>query len=285
LLLVNVNGYIVKFNFDRFASGQTDQFDGPYLSRLGSDAIPALVNALRGEWPTSSKFNVLAKSNLYGSLLGDRFSGLQATVEKDWRNAVISDYRALAALGGLKDIKESTLVPEKYVGDIELSDFYSLNNAVVLPNEIDGNLTIDDFYLTKDTILPDLITGNVAVMGHGNTIPLSLPISRIGGNLTLSGMTIQSFTAMPKSIGGDLDLHEALVLGLLPPGIDLHGKVLVSKNTGSDLAKLQLFIKDAQAKGYRVDVPLDLMPNSPVGGIPPGPCGSDEFPCTLVPAR
>ena len=263
LLLFNVNGYIVKFNFNRFASGRIDQFDALYLSRLGSDAVPALVNALRGEWPTSSKVNVLAKGNLYGSLLGDNYGGLQATVEKDWRNAVISDYRALAALGGLKDIKESSLVPEKYVGDIDLSDFYSLNNAVVLPNEIDGNLSIAySRSLNKDTILPNLITGNMRVIGSGNPGSLSLPIGRIGGNLVLSDVIIQSFAAMPKSIGGDLDLREALVLDMLPPGIDLHGKVLVSKNTGyTDLAKLQLFIKDAQAKGYRVDMPLELMPN------------------------
>jgi len=284
LLLVNVESYIVKFNFNRYVNGQTDQFDVPYLSELGSDAVPALAATFEINWPASSKIGPLAESRLFGAL-NQKSESLQKLIAGDWRDVVVSDYRALAALSSLKNISQNSLVPGKYAGDIGLSDISPLYGAVVLPEEIDGNLSIANYYLTKATILPNLITGNMTVTGNGNIGPLSLPIGRVGGNLTLSGMSIQSFAVMPKSIGGDLDLREALVLDLLPPDIDLHGKVLVSKNTGSDLAKLQLFIKDAQAKGYRVDVPLDLMPNSPVGGIPPGPCGSDEFPCTLVPAR
>lgn|GEM_PF-1062627 len=268
LLLVNVEGYIVKFNFNRYVNGQTDQFDVPYLSALGSDAVPALAATFEINWPASSKIGPLAESRLFGAL-SQKSENLQKLIGGDWREVVVFDYRALASLGGLKNISQNSLVPGKYVGDIGLSDISPLYGAVVLPEEIDGNLSIANYYLTKTTILPNLITGNMTVTGNGNVGPLSLPIGRVGGNLTLSGMPIPSFAAMPKSIGGDLDLREALVLDMLPPGIDLHGKVLVSKNTGdTDLAKLQLFIKDAQAKGYRVDVPLELMPNPPAVPAP-----------------
>jgi hypothetical protein len=285
LLLVNVEGYIVKFNFDRYINGQTDLFDVPYLSALDADAVPALAATLEINWPASSKIGPLSESRLFGAL-NQKSESLQKLIGGDWRDVVVSDYRALAVLSDFKSVKQSTLVPSKYTGNIGLSDISPLYGAVVLPEEIDGNLSIDDYYLTKATILPNLITGNMIVTGNGNIGSLSLPIGRIGGNLALSDVTIQSFAAMPKSIGGDLDLREALVLGMLPSGIDLHGKLLVSKNTGyTDLAKLQLFIKDAQSKGYKVDVPLELMSNLPLIGIPPGPCGSDEFPCSLVPAR
>ena len=282
LLLVNVNGYIVKFNFDRFASGQTDQFDEPYLSRLGYDAVPTLVNALRSEWPTSLKVSILAKSDLYGSLLGDRYGSLQATVEKDWRNAVISDYRALAALGGLKNIKEGSLVPGKYVGDINGLTFRS-TGITVLPNEIDGNLSISYSMMATVKTFPSIVSGDVLVTASGKLV---VPIEHVGGTLKLVNGTVDEFVSMPKFIGKDLDLRDVVVNGLLPAGIQLNGMVRVSRMTGnSNGVRIQAFIKDAQSKGYKVDVPLELMPNPPAAGIPPGPCGSDEFPCTLVPAR
>ena len=265
LLLVNVEDYIVKFNFDRFVNGQTDRFDEPYLSRLGSDAVPALANALRSEWLTSSKVNVLAKSDLYGSLLGDKYGGLQATVEKDWRNAVISDYRALAALGGLKDIKESTLVPEKYVGDISGFTFKS-TGITILPNEIDGNLNIS--YSMRATLktFPSVVTGDVWTTALSKFV---LPIEHIGGTLKLVNGTVNEFVSMPKFIGKDLDLRDVVVNGILPAGIQIGGMVRVSVLTGNvNYERVRAFIKDTQSKGYKVEVPLELMSNPPVVPAP-----------------
>lgn len=137
LLLVNVEGMVVQYNADQFLSGKTKQLDVLYMvNMLSSDAVPALVSLAKTPWPTEapegvnpdayylpkneqtaegtlevSTTSVTARTYLIASLQGrlsdDQFirHGLPGSLEKtDWRDLVISDYRAIAAIQDLNRV-------------------------------------------------------------------------------------------------------------------------------------------------------------------------------------
>jgi hypothetical protein len=136
LLLVNVEGMVVKYNADQFLNGKTKKLDVFYMVHMLSspDAVPALAALARAPWPTenpegvdpgayylpaneptteggmevTSTIPVTARKYLITALQnrldGDRYirRRLPDFSEKtDWRDFVISDYRAIAAIRSL----------------------------------------------------------------------------------------------------------------------------------------------------------------------------------------
>jgi hypothetical protein len=135
LLLVNVEGMVVRYNADQFLNGKTKQLDVFYMvNMLSSDAVPALAALAQAPWPTenpegvdpgayylptneptieggmevTSIIPVTARKYLTASLQsrlgGGQYirHGLPGFSEKtDWRELVISDYRAIAAIRSL----------------------------------------------------------------------------------------------------------------------------------------------------------------------------------------
>jgi hypothetical protein len=277
--LFNVNGYIVRFNFDRFVSGKTDRLDTKYFSDWGisSDAVPEIVAALRVDWPESPKVNGFDKVNLYGAL-NRKMEELQKLVAADWRNAVISDYRALASLAAIKDIDPAAFVPERSVGNVDAPNYVRIsgNGGYAFPKEINGYLSTSTSVMKDTLFFPRRVTGNVMV-NMSNYIDkgtLNLPIDSIGGSLIVRDGSIAAFEAMPKHIGGDLDLSHVEVKAPLPVGLDIGGAIAVPQYEGQTSNGLA---KDAYAKGYRVryvpvPAPLDKSTLIP-------PCGSEENPC------
>jgi hypothetical protein len=241
---------------------------------MSSDSVPVLVGALRSGWPASEKVNIFAKSTLY-SALSYKMDKLQKSIDTDWRDAVISDYRALAALGALKEIDPATLVPEKITGNFDASQNYATNfggTEYLFPKEIDGNLTISADIAKLTKFFPNRVTGDVVVIigtGYINAKSLNLPIQNIGGSLILRG-AVNNFIAMPKNIGKDLDLSGLSATTPIPVGINIGGSILISK---PNMQNADMIIGDAQSKGYRVTV------SEVPAGFAPGPCGSEENPC------
>ena len=139
LLLVNVEGMVVKYNADQFLSGKTKQLDVFYMvNMLSSDAVPALASLAKSQWPTevpegvdsgmytlptneqtteetmqfNPEINVTARKYLI-ALLQTRLGGVNEyqrhglptfLENKDWRDYVISDYRAIAAIKELNRV-------------------------------------------------------------------------------------------------------------------------------------------------------------------------------------
>lgn len=131
LLLVNVEGMVVRYNADQFLSGKTKQLDVFYMvNMLSSDAVPALVTLAKTQWPTEipegvdpdayamptnelmadgtaqvSSSAATAREYLVSSLryrLGAgqyvRHGLPRSSENTDWRDYVISDYRAITAI-------------------------------------------------------------------------------------------------------------------------------------------------------------------------------------------
>lgn len=250
LLLVNVDGFIVKFNFDRFIGGKTDKFDAGYFlhgPETPSDTVPALVSVMRAEWPASSKVDPMTKYYLYNSLSYQQ-ADIEKMIEKDWRNAVVSDYRALAAMGSLAKIDPNLLVPEKYVGDMTVRlNMAGTSGSPVFPKEIIGNLHATRDALANAKKLPVDVSGDVTV--EDNYGSCFVPINHIGGMLKLVGGTVSQFESLPKTIGKDLDISQVNVDAFMPTGIDIGGAIKVSGFFGINAKG---FVKDALSKGYRV---------------------------------
>jgi hypothetical protein len=122
LLLVNVEGVVVKYNADEFLSGKTKRLDVSYMAnRLSSDAVPALVALANASWPTEvpegteeffvpsaqENYKGTARQYLVATLRarlgtdGYASSKLISWATDDWRELVISDYRAIAAIRSL----------------------------------------------------------------------------------------------------------------------------------------------------------------------------------------
>jgi hypothetical protein len=103
LLLINVEGQVVGENGKRFLSGKTAQLDLIYLTGLSSDAVPALMDIYKQPWQRQPEnFNSINGQDARYFLIArltERKKQLESDVASDWRYAVLSDYRALAALG------------------------------------------------------------------------------------------------------------------------------------------------------------------------------------------
>ena len=113
LLLYNTEGYIVRFNAERFLSGKTDRLDLQYLEgRLSSDALFALSNLADQDWPRDPSpppspsatidypnFMIYGQDGLK-TFLSKRHDSLVFLIREDWRKAVIMDYYAAAAVSG-----------------------------------------------------------------------------------------------------------------------------------------------------------------------------------------
>ena len=115
LLLVNVEGFVVRHNADRFLSGKTDRLDLQYMTYgLSTDAIPELARLARAPWeatPEQTRFGEDPRKGLADWLTGympllepaDRFDGKGSRRDPlDWRRMTISTYRAQAAIAELK---------------------------------------------------------------------------------------------------------------------------------------------------------------------------------------
>lgn len=130
-LLVNAEGFVARYNINRYMADDTDLLDTNYLVSLSSDAIPPLVELSNG-WsdvrePKIERLREVRKliedATLSGEerealgqeermlmdmsdvklheMLGRRRQDLERMKREDWRKLVVSDYRALAALGEL----------------------------------------------------------------------------------------------------------------------------------------------------------------------------------------
>lgn len=109
LNVMDAEAYIARTNVDRFLSGATRSIDLTYLSSLSSDAVPELVRLLKAPWPVEQisspayedgKGSLTTPQDLRKMLL-DRREKLKGQFS-DWRNIVLSDYRALAALSTIE---------------------------------------------------------------------------------------------------------------------------------------------------------------------------------------
>jgi hypothetical protein len=270
---MNVNGYIVKFNFNRFVGGQTDKFDAMYLSSMyGSDAVPELVTALRTLWPAPAMNGVNVKAQLY-TALDKQQKTLQEMIKSDWRNAVVSDYRALASLGELQSIDPATLVQEKFIGNYNPGQWWN-GEELILPKEITGNLDMRAEAFAAAKTYPARVFGDVTIDANSGT--LNVPVDEIGGSLIMRNGSIKMFGTMPGRIGKDLDLSVVEVDSLIPAGLKIGGAIKVSNFFGN----VDNFIKDAQSKGYTV---IDISAPMPLGNFAPGPCGGEENPCPIQP--
>lgn len=90
LLLVNVEGMVVKINTNRFLSGKTKEIDTSYLFWLSSDAVPNLIAF------TKQSSSIEAK-NLADSLRAN----LEKRLNEDWLSWTLSDYLAIKAAARL----------------------------------------------------------------------------------------------------------------------------------------------------------------------------------------
>lgn len=103
-LLVNVEGLSVKINANRFLAWETKRLDLRYMSELSSDAVPAMVELAKRDWPTDAPDNVIpsySKEDFMNGLIYRR-SEIADRAAADWRNPVLADYLALSALATLK---------------------------------------------------------------------------------------------------------------------------------------------------------------------------------------
>ncbi len=101
-LTLNAERLVTEHNIRRFQSGQTKTVDLNYLLLLSSDAVPALVR-LYAQLPKDLVLTGMsspAAKILSENLVVKREALNNAS--KDWRNLVVSDYQAIAALAGLK---------------------------------------------------------------------------------------------------------------------------------------------------------------------------------------
>lgn len=121
-LLVNTEGIVVRFNFNRFVRNSVNSVDIRYLMTLSSDAIPALAEYSRLPWPNenpdpstqrlivpySSKldYGTTARQEMENNThhlqlveyLKDNAQELREKSAKDPFALVISDYRAMSAV-------------------------------------------------------------------------------------------------------------------------------------------------------------------------------------------
>lgn len=114
LLLVNVEGFVVRHNAGRFLRGETQRLDLYYMTsrNLSTDAIPELVRLVREPWdvePGQTGFGNDPQRRLeewlkaYAPLMQrDWVGGKGPRVPLDWREMSFSRYRAEAAIGQLK---------------------------------------------------------------------------------------------------------------------------------------------------------------------------------------
>ena len=96
-LLWNVEASVVRYNAERYASGKTDIFDHAYIWSLSSDAVPEMVDIVAA--PISTRMAEIQTSLRERLTLKSSELNMNSS---DWRNLVISDYRAIAALEKLK---------------------------------------------------------------------------------------------------------------------------------------------------------------------------------------
>lgn len=122
LLLVNVEGFVVRHNADRFLKGETTMLDIDYMVRsLSTDSAPALVDLARKTWPVEPDRGPYYNHYItYQSCDGTPRPPLSSVREAlvntmtcprfnfwrldrlDWRQTTISAYRAQAAISKLK---------------------------------------------------------------------------------------------------------------------------------------------------------------------------------------
>ena len=106
LNVLDTEGMIAKYNVDRFLNGSSSSVDVYYLmGGLSSDAVPQLVRLGMTDWPKNNsseadQFRRVTRPDLLHRLEVRR-TYLQ-TRFLDWRDVVLSDYRALVALSTLK---------------------------------------------------------------------------------------------------------------------------------------------------------------------------------------
>ncbi len=101
LLLVNVEGAVVRYDAKQFLEGKTARLDVWYLANLDADAMPALTDLMLAPWPTENPVprlasNASARMDLTAVLKNRRAAYERASI--DWRDFVVADYRAMAAL-------------------------------------------------------------------------------------------------------------------------------------------------------------------------------------------
>jgi hypothetical protein len=96
LFLFNAEGFVVKYNFDRFVAGKTKILDVQYFAALSSDAVPALSRVILSDWPvtaeTPADLKIKLNQNTYNI-----YRQASDSVSAGWRIAVVADYRAVAA--------------------------------------------------------------------------------------------------------------------------------------------------------------------------------------------
>lgn len=272
LLLVNVEGWVVKTNVDRFLSGQTKKLDLFYLEDLSSDAIPALVSLYQKPWPSESpegrhegEGRALTSRQELANSLRDSSDRIIKMVYADWRRATIADYRAVAAASSVPEqVKVNNLpqakaspfnpilgvpageVPERYEGNIILDGKPITDLRGLLPREVIGNVSLQNTGISSLVGLPQTITGDLDLQGNNLTSLAGIP-ETIGGNLNLSRNPLQSLAGLPRSIGGTSFYLYDIPAKTIPPGTNI-GYVI---NVNSWQVEL---IQDAKAKGYPVYV-------------------------------
>ncbi|MSR84829.1 DUF4173 domain-containing protein [Candidatus Uhrbacteria bacterium] len=96
VLLFNMEGFVARWNIQRFLHQQSSTLDVSYLEHLSSDALPELADFSIQSWPTVITDRALVQTTLKNA----RLNLLERS--KDWRNLVWSDYRALTALESFK---------------------------------------------------------------------------------------------------------------------------------------------------------------------------------------
>lgn len=116
MLLYNTEGYIVRFNADRFLTEKTDRLDLAYLENdLSVDALPALSELFSANWPGqplsptpqpalnninatngSAVYKVYSRDDLR-KFLSARHAELGKSIQGDWRKMTVMDYYAFAA--------------------------------------------------------------------------------------------------------------------------------------------------------------------------------------------
>lgn len=92
--LMNVDGFIVRQNVNRAASGQG--LDVPYLVSLSNDSVPVLVNEFR-----STSLPGLTRDAV-GAVLFCRLHADPLQPDKGWQSLTLSGWQTKAALNGVK---------------------------------------------------------------------------------------------------------------------------------------------------------------------------------------
>lgn len=97
LNILDTEGFIARFNVDRFLSGNTTQLDLNYLEQLSADTVPALARLAASPWPTQQ---TASDTDMRREVLDALKSYRQALVNRtdDWRGMTFSRFRALTAL-------------------------------------------------------------------------------------------------------------------------------------------------------------------------------------------